>query len=99
MYIAMNTFRVIPDKSGEFERVWKQRDSFLNEVPGFQEFKLLKGVEEDGVQLFASHTVWQDEATFRAWTESDAFRKAHAGASLRDVMAGPPKFYGWTVIG
>ncbi len=95
----MNTFRVIPDKGDEFERAWKERDSFLDEVPGFKEFKLLKGVEEEGAQLYSSHTVWADEATFRAWTESEAFRKAHAGSSLRDVMAGPPKFHGWTVIG
>lgn len=99
MYIAMNMFRVVPDKAEEFERVWKERDSYLDEVPGFGEFKLLKGAEEEGAQLYSSHTTWDDEAAFRAWTESEAFRKAHSGPSLKHTMAGPPRFFGWSVIG
>lgn len=98
MYIAMNQFRVIADKTGEFERAWRERDTFLAEVPGFEEFHLLRGPEEDGVRLYASHTLWKDEASFRAWTESEAFRKAHAQGRLSGIIAGPPKFVGWEVL-
>tara|TARA_B100000676_G_C17505676_1_gene545382 strand:+ start:362 stop:556 length:195 start_codon:yes stop_codon:yes gene_type:complete len=28
--------------------------------------------------LYASHSVWEPKEAFVAWTESDAFRKAHA---------------------
>ncbi|MCG8417911.1 MAG: antibiotic biosynthesis monooxygenase [Proteobacteria bacterium] len=99
MYIAMNNFRVNPDKCDDFERAWRERDSFLNGFAGFEQFHLLKGpLDDDGAQLYASHTVWRDEASFRAWVESEAFRKAHAQGKLTGVLAGPPKFMGWTVV-
>jgi heme-degrading monooxygenase HmoA len=98
MYIAMNTFRVNPERAEEFERAWRERDSYLEGVPGFIDFKLLRGPLEDGVQLYSSHTSWRDVESFTAWTESEAFRKAHAQGKLSGVLAGPPKFRGWQVI-
>jgi heme-degrading monooxygenase HmoA len=52
----------------------------LDKVPRFVEFHLLRGPEADDHTLYASHTVWQNRATFEAWTKSEAFRAAHAGA-------------------
>jgi len=63
MYIAMNHFRVSPDRCEEFERGWR------------------------------------DEAAFRAWTESEAFQKAHRqGRSTAGTILGPPRFVGWQVV-
>jgi heme-degrading monooxygenase HmoA len=99
MYIAMNNFRVRAERAAEFEDAWRNRQSFLAGVPGFREFHLLRGpLDDDGVRLFASHTVWEDEASFRAWTESEAFRKAHAQGKVGDLLAGPPRFVGWDVV-
>jgi heme-degrading monooxygenase HmoA len=98
MYIAMNSFRVNPDKADEFERAWRERDSFLAGFSGFKEFHLLRGPLEEGVQLYASHTVWDSEAAFKAWVDSEEFKKAHAQGKLSGVLAGPPKFIGWTAI-
>jgi heme-degrading monooxygenase HmoA len=99
MFIAMNHFRVAPDRCEEFERGWRERESYLHEVPGYVEFHLLKGPEEDGARLYASHTVWRDEAAFTAWTESEAFHKAHrrAGGAV-GLMLGPPRFIGWQAV-
>jgi heme-degrading monooxygenase HmoA len=95
----MNHFRVQPDKAAEFERAWRERTSFLAEVPGFEAFHLLRGPVEGDALLYASHTVWSDEAAFRAWTESDAFRKAHAqGGKTTSYILGPPRFVGWTAV-
>jgi len=99
MYIAMNHFRVKPDATQDFERAWRERESFLQNTPGFQTFHLLRGPLEADAQLYASHTTWDNEASFRAWTESEAFRKAHAGGGrTTPMLLGPPKFIGWQTV-
>lgn len=93
MFIAMNRFRIARGREAEFVAHWKNRESYLDEVPGFREFHLLEGPITDEYTLFASHTVWESEDAFAAWTRSDAFRKAHAtaGQTPRDLYVGPPQ--------
>jgi len=100
MYIAMNRFRIIKGEEVEFERIWAERDTHLNEVPGFVEFHLLRGPTQEDHTLFVSHTIWDSERTFKDWTESDAFRKAHAkaGGSKKSVYMGPPQFEGFEAV-
>ncbi len=99
MYIAMNHFRVKPDSTNEFEQAWRDRKSYLSEVPGFETFHLLRGASDEGAELYASHTVWKDQAAFEAWTQSDAFRKAHSqGGKTVQFLMGPPRFVGWNSI-
>lgn len=99
MFIAMNRFKVAKGSEAEFERVWAERETHLDEVGGFVEFHLLRGPEADDHTLFASHTVWRDRGAFEAWTQSDAFRKAHADAGSRKVLyLGHPQFEGFEVI-
>lgn len=99
MFVAMNHFKVHTDKGAEFEHAWRERESFLDGVDGFESFHLLAGpTEGDGTRLYASHTVWRDEAAFRAWTDSDAFRKAHAQGKLTGILSGPPKLVLWTSV-
>ena len=47
MFIAMNRFRVKKGSEEAFEKVWLSRDSHLAKVPGFVEFRLLKGPEHE----------------------------------------------------
>ncbi|MBT7776881.1 MAG: antibiotic biosynthesis monooxygenase [Rhodospirillales bacterium] len=100
MYIAMNRFKIIKGEEGEFERIWQERDTHLNEVPGFVEFCLLRGAEHDDHTLFVSHTVWASDKHFEGWTKSDAFRKAHAnaGGSKKKVYMGHPEFEGFNAV-
>ena len=99
MYIAMNRFTVTAQNAAEFEALWLGRDSYLKDVDGFVEFQMLKGPEADGVTLYASHIAWADEAGFRGWTRSDAFRAAHAntGQTLK-LHEGHPVFEGFNTI-
>jgi heme-degrading monooxygenase HmoA len=80
MFIAMNRFKVRIGSEHDFEQVWLTRQSHLEEVPGFIVFHLLKGPEKDDHVLYASHSEWRSQKHFEAWTRSEAFRKAHAGA-------------------
>lgn len=81
MFIAMNRFQIAKGFEEGFERVWRERESYLEEVPGFRSFALLKGPEYDDHVLYASHSVWDSRAAFEDWTDSEAFRKAHAQTS------------------
>ena len=80
MYIAMNRFRIARGHEEDFETLWRNRDSYLDGVPGFQQFNLLKGPQDDDATLYASHTVWDSEQAFRDWTKSESFVKAHRQA-------------------
>ncbi len=99
MYLAMNRFTVPLENAEDFEQLWLSRESHLHQMPGFVEFHMLRGPEEDGRVLYASHTVWKDEDAFRDWTRSDSFRAAHARAGdTRKLYEGAPRFEGFTDI-
>lgn len=99
MYIAMNRFRIAPGHEEDFERLWRERDSQLDDVPGFVEFHLLRGPTDEEAALYASHTVWRSEGDFRAWTDSENFRKAHAQARApTGTYLGHPVFEGFESI-
>ena len=78
MFIAMNRFKIIPGNEEDFLNIWRNRETFLDEVPGFKEFNLLKGPATDEYSLFASHSIWDSKQAFENWTKSEAFRNAHA---------------------
>ena len=99
MFIAMNRFKILPGKEEAFEEVWRNRESRLEEVPGFKQFHLLKGPQHEDHTLYASHTIWNDEDAFVAWTKSEHFRAAHRTAGSNDKLYdGHPNFEGFTPV-
>ena len=89
IFIAMNQFDVDPARGAEFEARWRERETYLQEVPGFVRFALLRG-DEPG--RYVSHSTWQSRAAFEAWTRSEAFRKAHAQARTPSgLLRGHPR--------
>lgn len=101
MYIAMNRFKVKNGSEEVFEAIWKNRQSRLEENPGFVSFNLLRGAanDEEGYTLFASHTHWESEEHFVAWTRSQSFRDAHRNAGENSVhYLGPPRFEGFSRV-
>jgi heme-degrading monooxygenase HmoA len=100
MYIAMNHFRIAAGRSAEFERIWRERDSYLSDVPGFIRFHLVRGKDlDDGCHLYASHVEWASRQAFLDWTHSEAFRKAHGERRTPEgLMVEHPRFHGWQAI-
>jgi heme-degrading monooxygenase HmoA len=99
LFIAMNRFQIAPGREAVFEKLWRERDSHLDGVPGFREFHLLRGPSDDASTLYSSHTVWDSRQDFEAWTESESFRKAHAQAQApKGTYLGHPRFEGFEVI-
>ena len=92
MLIAMNKFKIKIGCEQDFIDIWKGRDTYLETVPGFKSFHLLRGSNHDEYTEFASHSTWESRDAFEAWTKSEAFKKAHANAGARrDIYIGPPQ--------
>ena len=99
VYIAMNRFRVKRGSEADFEQVWQNRETYLAKEKGFVEFHLLRGPEQEDHTLFASHTVWESEEDFLAWTKSEAFRNAHRNAGQnKPLYIGGPSFEGFRAV-
>ena len=100
MYIAMNRFRIGAGFEDGFEEMWRTRDSKLDSVSGFRNFKMLRGGElEGGGTLFISHSEWDSYDAFLAWTESDAFKAAHGKSRAPEgTYLGHPQFEGFEVV-
>ena len=95
----MNRFKIILGRETEFEKIWKERDTHLDDVPGFKKFNLIKGKKKDNHRLYASHSEWNSEQDFVNWTKSDAFRQAHKGAGQHsDIYLGHPEFESFELI-
>ncbi|CUH89510.1 Heme-degrading monooxygenase 1 [Phaeobacter sp. CECT 5382] len=100
-YIAMNRFKIRPGRDADFEDIWKTRESHLNELKGFREFRLLKGPESEEYHLYSSHVVWDSREDFEAWTKSEQFRASHRNVGKREgesPILGHPQFEGFETV-
>ena len=99
MFIAMNRFKIVLNKEEDFENIWKNRETHLDNVTGFIEFHLVKGKSQETHTLYASHSTWNSRGDFEAWTRSEAFRLAHKeGGQHSDIYLDHPEFEGFEVV-
>ena len=99
MFIAMNRFKIKIGKEKQFEDVWKNRETYLDNVSGFKDFHLIKGDTTDEFTLYASHSTWESDEAFLNWTKSEAFKLAHKSAGQnKDLYIGHPQFEGFNVV-
>ena len=95
----MNRFKVKLGEETFFEEIWKNRDTHLNEVPGFKKFILIKSESNEEYTLYASHSEWESKQDFINWTKSEAFTMAHKNAGEhKTVYLDHPKFEGFEVV-
>ena len=98
-FIAMNRFKVVTGNENDFETIWKNRETHLDGVPGFEKFNLIRGNSNESYTLYASHSIWNSKDDFEKWTKSEAFRLAHKSAgSNKDIYLGHPEFEGFEVL-
>jgi heme-degrading monooxygenase HmoA len=99
MFIAMNAFKVKKDSGEAFEAAWRERDTYLNEVPGILHFALLRGDAEEDALNYSSHTMWKSREHFDTWTKSDAFVQSHrGGGSTTPLLLGHPQVSTWDAV-
>ncbi|MAI87048.1 MAG: antibiotic biosynthesis monooxygenase [Candidatus Marinimicrobia bacterium] len=95
----MNRFKIAIRRESDFEDIWKNRKTHIDDVQGFQKFNLLRGDTKENYTLFTSHSTWDSKTDFENWKKSDAFRKAHsASGQHQGIYRGHPEFEGFEVI-
>jgi len=98
-FIAMNRFKIAIGREPDFEDIWKNRETHLGDVKGFQKFNLLKGSTNEDYTLYTSHSTWDSKSDFENWKKSEAFRRAHSGGGQHQgIYLGHPEFEGYEVI-
>jgi len=100
MYDAMNRFKLKLGCEDDLFTIWKNRETYLDTMPGFISFDMSQGPSNEKYTLFASHSVWESRQAFVSWTESEQFRMAHSGAGgkTKDIYLGPPQFEGFEKV-
>ena len=51
-FIAMNRFKIVLGFENDFESIWKNRETHLDGVPGFEEFNLIRGKTNESYTLY-----------------------------------------------
>lgn len=73
----------VPEGAGpELESRFAARARSVEQMPGFEEFQLLRPVE--GEDRYFVYTRWDSEESFQNWVQSQAFGQGHAKAESAD---------------
>ncbi|TCW35780.1 antibiotic biosynthesis monooxygenase family protein [Laceyella sacchari] len=77
MYQVNNRINITsPDHLAMLRERFSNATESMSRVPGFVSFRLLEA--EDGSHILVE-TVFKSKEDFRAWVESDHFKRAHGG--------------------
>jgi heme-degrading monooxygenase HmoA len=77
--VKINAIDVPEGRGAELEERFRNRHGEVERMPGFLGFELLRPT--DGESRYFVYTRWESEEAFRAWIESDAFTRGHAGGA------------------
>jgi heme-degrading monooxygenase HmoA len=99
MIVVSNRIPVAPGQEEAFERRFRERAGLVDRRPGFHRMEILRpkrleirGAPMGGSEYYVVLTYWESAEAFRAWTESQDFRRAHADRPPREMFAGPNLF-------
>lgn len=79
----MNRFKIKRGSEETFIDIWRNRDSHLKEMKGFNRFYFLQGKTEQDYTLFSSFAEWESKADFEVWVNSDHFKHTHRNTNNR----------------
>jgi heme-degrading monooxygenase HmoA len=89
MIVVSNRLQVAKGQEQEFEKRFEGRARLVENMPGFVRLEILRPVKSD---YYIVLTHWQEEASFRAWTDSAEFKEAHRNRPPAEIFAGPNVF-------
>lgn len=74
-FVAINYISCTADYRARFEQLFATRAHAIDRLPGFISMQVLRPQKEQDDYLVISH--WQDETSFKAWTQSPEFIEGH----------------------
>jgi heme oxygenase (mycobilin-producing) len=86
--VKINVIEVPRGNAGMLEERFAARAGDVEHVDGFESFELLRPTE--GTDRYLVVTRWRDEGSFKAWMDSDAFKRGHGGNGVNDPTVGHP---------
>jgi heme oxygenase (mycobilin-producing) len=98
MYIVCNRIAVNEGYEAAFEDRFASRAALVDSMPGFIAFNLMRPKNQGDPYIVM--TIWQEEAAFKSWTDSEAFKSQHANSRTLppEAFAGRPKLEYFDVI-
>ena len=99
-FIAMNRFKIAVGRESDFEYVWRNRETYLEGVKGFQEFNLLKGFTNEEYTLFILPTVHGILELILKIGKNQRHLEKHCsgGSQHKGIYLSHPKFEGFEVV-
>ncbi|MBM4764175.1 antibiotic biosynthesis monooxygenase [Bacillus sp. B15-48] len=89
-YAVLNHIPVTDEGRPLFEYQFKNRQGKIEHQPGFAAIRVLRPLVSNTYVIL---TLWENEAAFSKWKETDAFQMAHkkqkTGAQPPNIFAGP----------
>jgi len=89
MIVVSNRLQVAKGREKDFEERFEGRARLVENMPGFIRLEILRPIKSD---YYTVLTHWEDEASFRAWTESSEFKEAHRNRPAAEIFSGPNVF-------
>ena len=89
MVVVSNRIQVSQGFEKEFEKRFAGRAGLVDKMPGFIRLEILRPIKSD---YYVVLTHWEDEASFRRWTESKEFQEAHSNRPRAEIFSGPNVF-------
>ena len=80
--VKINAIRVPEGMGPELEKRFAARARSVEQMPGFEEFQLLRPSE--GETRYFVYTRWDSEESFQNWVKSQEFQHGHARAESDD---------------
>jgi len=89
MIVVSNRLQVAKGHEADFEKRFEGRARLVENMAGFIRLEILRPIKSD---YYIVLTHWQDEASFRARTDSAEFKEAHNKRPPAEIFAGPNVF-------
>ncbi|ODR82362.1 antibiotic biosynthesis monooxygenase [Haladaptatus sp. W1] len=85
MIVVENRLFVAEEYADQFVERFRNSMGEVESQPGFVKFELLTPARPD-TDSYVAQTYWESMADFEAWTDTDAFREAHADRPPREMF-------------